>query len=184
MNKPKHVAQGLLAICTPLLFIHLGSHPVQASEASVYKETIADLVNETIDDDGEPFFFDNAQYFHVKFRKKTNDLYIKLKFPDRDTIYYSSEHWGEAIRAAKKAPLKHTTTVTIKDELDKYTFNLSDIQALNFKKKFIRQWMQDNQPGEYHEENGDFNYELYCYNYVEEVLFPKAINHVDYYNKD
>lgn len=43
MNKPKHVAQGLLAICALLLFIHLGNRPVQASEASVYKETITEI---------------------------------------------------------------------------------------------------------------------------------------------
>lgn len=178
MNKTKHVAQGLLAICALLLFIHLGSHPVQASEASVYKETITEILSKSYHEDYPEEATDF--HYHVKFNKKTSNLYVSIKSGWRYYYFY----WYIAIKAAQKAPLEYTDTFTFKDSTDKYTFNFNDIQALTFKKKFIRQWMQDNQPGEYHEENGDFNYDLYCYNYVEEVLFPKAINHVDYYNKD
>lgn len=182
MNKLKRVTQWLLAICALLLFIHLGSHSVQASEASVYKETLIEILSKSFDEDYEEYQDYLDHYYHVKFNKKTSNLYVNIKLPGRLGIYYYYVYWYAAIKAAQKAPLEYTDTFTFKDLTDKYTFNFNDIQALTFKKKFIRQWMQDNQPGNY--DKHAINYEQYYYNYIEEVLFPKAINHVNYDDDD
>lgn len=176
MNKPKHVAQWLLAICALLLFIHLENRPVQASEASVYKETITEILSKSYHEDYPEEATDF--HYHVKFNKKTSNLYVNIKSGWR--YYYL--YWYIAIKAAQIAPLEYTDTFTFKDLTDKYTFNFNDIQALTFKKKFIRQWMQDNQPGNY--DKHAINYEQYYYNYIEDVLFPKAIDHVNYNDDD
>mgnify|MGYP005790482367 FL=1 len=174
MIKKYDYAKIVLLICLTLVIIFsLLSKPVMANDKTTYKDEISDLMK---DEDN----YGDEEYYHVKFNKNTSNLSINIKLPDRKDIYYGEEYRYDAIKAVKMAKLRHTKTVTIKDSSDKYTFNLADIKSLNLKDSFIKQWGQQNDPSDYSDAKDQHDYDILRRDYVNSVLLPKAINHVNY----
>lgn len=105
--------------------------------------------------------------------------------PDRQAIYGSGFYYYHAILAAKKAKLHDDVQqVSIKDSDDKYVFNLADIKALSFSKKDILSHAEQNEPADYDDAKDQDSTEPVEGDYVEDLLFPKAVYHKSYGDDD
>ncbi len=164
----------ILGVFILLFFVCLSfNQSAQANDAITYKSKITDIMNND-ENDGD------GEYYHIKLNKTASNLLINIKLPDRKRIYGSDFYWYEAVHAAKNAQLKNTNTVTIKDDDDKYTFNLYDIQALDLTTNFIKQWGLQNNPSDYDDCKDQGDYDKLRQDYVSDTLKPKAINHISY----
>lgn len=114
---------------------------------------------------------DDATFYKVK--QNGNNLYVKISLPDREEIYGGDFYNFHAYQAVKRTKFNSSlTTVTVKNDDDKYTFNIPDIKALSFSHADIKKDAQ-----QYND--GDDNDNEYSY-YLKDQLYPKAISHKSY----
>lgn len=175
MNKRKIF---FLILCTVLFFVGFPETASASSNVKIYKDELTRYFN-SVGNDGD------EDYYHVKFDKSKGLLNINIKLPDRQAIYGSGFYYYHAILAAKKAKLHDDVQqVSIKDSDDKYVFNLADIKALSFSKKDILSHAEQNEPADYDDAKDQDSTEPIEGDYVEDLLFPKAVYHKSYGDDD
>lgn len=167
-----------LLLCSVLFFVGFTGTASASSNVKIYKGELTRYFD-SVGNDGD------EDYYHVKFDKSKGLLNVKIKLPDRQEIYGSGFYYYHAILAAKKANLhSDVRQVSIKDSDDKYVFNLSDIKALSFSKKDILSHAEQNEPSDYDDAKEQDSTEPVEGDYVEDLLFPKAVYHKSYNDDD
>lgn len=117
--------------------------------------------------------YDKDDVTFYKVKQSGNNLYVKISLPDREEIYGGDLYNFYAYQAVKRANLDSSlSTVTVKNDDDKYTFNISDIKALSFSHGDIKRNAQQYNDGD--DDDNEYSY------YLEDLLYPNAIFHKSY----
>ena len=145
-------------------FLFLNVNTVSANNVNSYKKALRSGFYK--------YYKNNVEYYKVK--QRSNGLFVKTTPPDRQIIdgglgYYTFE----AVRAINKASLNPTIqTVTFKNEDEKVTFNITDLKNISFKEKDVKANARQHTDGE--DNDNKYSY------YLQDVVYPKAINHISY----
>lgn len=121
--------------------------------------------------------YDKENVYYYKVKQNDNNLYVKISLPDREEIYGGNLYVFYACKAVKRASFDSSiSTVTVKDDDDKYTFNISDVKAIPFTHADIKQNAEQYNDAE----DADNKYSYY----LADKLYPKAIFHKSYNQDD
>ncbi|WP_076461972.1 hypothetical protein [Limosilactobacillus caccae] len=168
----------ILAIMLGFLLFNLGIVVKADSNVGLYKENLEKYFD-SVGNDGD------EEYYHVKLDNRNGMLKVNIKLPDRQEIYASGFYYYHAILAVKKTKLNpNVSQVSIKDNDDKYVFNVADIKDLSFSKKDILENARINNPSAYDDAKDQDSTEPCEAEYLEDQLFPKAVSHVSYDNDE
>lgn len=167
-----------LAICglfTFLCFMTMNNAVKAASNAELFNDELTDYFYRCGNDGDE-------DYYHEHFDEKSGILKVNIKLPDREEIYGGNLYFIAAIKAAKKAKFhRNLTQICIKDDDDKYAFNIADIKGLSLKSKVILAYVEDYYPADYDDAKDQHEVTDACMmDYLSDMLLPKAVEHVSY----
>lgn len=113
--------------------------------------------------------YDKGDIHYYKVKQNGDNLYVKISLPDRQEIYSSDLYNFYAYQAVKRASFDQTvSTVTVKNDDDIYTFNISDVKAVPFTYSDIKQNAKQYNDGE--DNDNEYSY------YLTDKLYPKAIS--------
>ena len=168
MNTQSNIRKRLfllfIAVICGCSFLSLNINTVFASNVNSYKKALRSGFDK--------YDKNNVEYYKVK--QRDNSLLVKITPPDRQIINGALDYYTfEAIRAINKANLTPTIqTVVFKNEDEKATFNIIDLKNISFKEKDIKSNAKQYSDGE--DNDNEYGY------YLQDVVYPKAINHTSY----
>lgn len=170
----------LIALFTAIITVSCTISVVHAnSNIDNYKDTLDDLLTKYEN-------IDSSEY-KIRLNKNTHTLSV---YPDGygrgDTDSSLDDYFYQAIKAARKTKFNSQVQYfSIRDDFDKYTFNIADVKAFAPTKKDMLNYAEQNNPSDYEDaqKDGTDKHPLLTgtieRDYFDGILAPKAIKHVE-----